>query len=233
MMRLVLTAFCALSFLSCSSRHICIDIEEYPGLEENTHYRLIIDTPNVSNSTDTVYWQNSKKYKLGLKESACDEYLAFVEVSKQDETGEYGQRLFRSVAAIDGNHITIKAFKKDSIILSGSKSNEYITNFWNGKMAEFSDDNILNDFFQNEIRNHPADLYGSFTYSLECLRQMMDSGEDLSLSVKADMLLKEIQHSDSYIYNHCVICPFLEVVIKAGDVSPFLVNEFISYMCPF
>ena len=100
-------------------------------------------------------------------------------------------------------------------------------------MAEFTDDNILNDFFQNEIRNHPADLYGSFIYSLECLRQMMNSSEDLSLSVMSEMLLKEIQHSDSYIYNHCVICPFLEVVIECGDVPPVLVHEFISYMCPF
>lgn len=235
-MKALITIFCTLFLLSCSvSRHICIDLEDYVGLDDkDVHFQMIIDNPNEPNSADTVYWQGSKKFKYELKETP-DDYLAFVEVSKLDED-DLEHRLFRSVAAIDGDNITIRVLKRDSVILSGSKSNECITNFWHGKILEGQ---IINDykdiicFCQNEIKNHPNDLYGAFIYSFEFIHQYRHIDESISPAIKAEMILDEIKHSDSYIYNHSVVRPFLDTIISAGDVSMTLKMAFISYMIPF
>lgn len=243
MRRTFLTVFCVISFLSCSSsRKIYIDMEDYVGLANDLHYRLIVDNPNVPNSADTVFWQGRKTIELKLKE-ASGEFLAFVEVSTLDETNEIAQRVFRSVAAIDGDVITIRAIKKDSVLLSGSNSNKDITNFWQSKISEDCircnnqhDFNILNGFFQDEIQKHPKDLYGSFIYSWECMMRIMQMAhidENISPCIKADMLKKEIEQSDTYMSSHCIIYPFLDTIITAGDYSPLLIYEFTSYMYPF
>ena len=227
--------------LSCSSsRQICIDIEDYVGLEDDSHYRMIIEIPNEPNSADTIYWQGSKRFRYAMKES-YDNCLSFVEVSELNDRDHFEHRLFRSVAAIDGDIITIKVYKRDSVMLSGSKSNESITDFWQGKMLQGYmknsndniDFNIIHDFCHNEIQNHSTDLYGAFIYSWECMLQLIDIDESIPPSIKAAMMLDEIKQSDSYISNHCVVHPFLDDIILAGDVSPLLINEFTSYMCPF
>lgn len=175
-----------------------------------------------------------------MKES-YDNCLSFVEVSELNDRDHFEHRLFRSVAAIDGDIITIKVYKRDSVMLSGSKSNESITDFWQGKMLQGYmknsndniDFNIIHDFCHNEIQNHSTDLYGAFIYSWECMLQLIDIDESIPPSIKAAMMLDEIKQSDSYISNHCVVHPFLDDIILAGDVSPLLINEFTSYMCPF
>ena len=234
-MRTLIPTVCAFLLLSCSSnRYICIDMEDFSGLEENFRYQMIIENPNEPNTADTVYWQGSKRFKYELKE-ITDDFLAFVEVSKMGDMNDAEQILFRSVAAIDGDNITVKAFKRDSIVLSGSKFNEYITDFWHGRIMdenlirEQNNTNIVHAFCQKEMNNHPNDLYGAFIFSWDCMIQMMNNFS----YEKTIMLQTEIKQSHSYISSHSVIRPYLEDIITAGDLSPLLVSDFTSYMCPY
>ena len=172
-------------------------------------------------------------------ESEIDEklhnILAFVEVSKLDSVGAVDRRLFRSVIATDGDMNTISVKEDGSIHLSGSESNENITRLWYGGMADnkigdLNDYRILNKFLQEEMRGHSTDLYGAYLQSLDYILRIGFAGDEEYSPCINDTY--EIESSGSYLFNHSVAIPYLEVATIAGVVSPLMMFDFFSYMFP-
>ena len=238
-MRKLLIVLCFLSLLSCSKPHrvhsICVDMGRYVSAGDSDSFRMTIEDP-INDAVDTIYWHGNKM------ESEIDEklhnILAFVEVSKLDSVGAVDRRLFRSVIATDGDMNTISVKEDGSIHLSGSESNENITRLWYGGMADnkigdLNDYRILNKFLQEEMRGHSTDLYGAYLQSLDYILRIGFAGEEeYSPCINAQRYTYEIESSGSYLFNHSVAIPYLEVVTIAGVVSPPIMFDFFSYMLP-
>lgn len=234
-----LSAFFVSSRSSSSSecRVLCVDMRECSGLDDDSRYQMVIYDPNDPASCDTVFWQGDKVIEHKVKMEDC---LAFVEVGKQEDGTDYYNTLFRSVVALDGERVTIKFSDANSVLLSGSRSNELISKFVHEPLEGVflpdlrEEDNktaLYDDFCTKEIERHPDDLYGAYMYSLKVLMHMSRiSGLDSSMSVEAGSLLDEIEKSDAYSVSHCVVAPFLQMIMIAGDLSPYVSYELISYL---
>lgn len=235
--------FSAFIVSSCSSssesRVLCVDMRECSDLDDHSRYQMVIYDPNEPASCDTVFWQGDKVIEHKVKMEDC---LAFVEVGKQEGAPDYYSSLFRSVVALDGERVTIKLSDANSVLLSGSRSNELISKFVHEPLEGVllpdlnEEDNMtaLYDFCTKEIERHPDDLYGAYIYSLKVLMHMSRiSGLDSSMSVEAGYLLDEIEKSDAYSVSHCVVSPFLQMIMIAGDLSPYVYYDFISYLFLF
>ena len=221
---------------SSESRVLCVDMRECSDLDDDSRYQMVIYDPDEPASCDTVFWQGDKVVEHEVKLEDC---LAFVEVGKQEDGTDYYNTLFRSVVALDGERVTIKLSDANSVFLSGSRSNELISKFVHEPLEgvllpdlnEEDHKTALYDFCMKEIERHPDDLYGAYMYSLKVLMHMSRiSGLDSSMSVEAGSLLDEIEKSDAYSVSHCVVSPFLQMIMRAGDLSPYVSYEFISYL---
>ena len=235
--------FSAFIMSSCSSsserRVLCVDMRECSGLDDDSRYQMVIYDPNDPASCDTVFWQGDKVIEHKVKMEDC---LAFVEVGKQEGAPDYYSTLFRSVVALDGERVTIKLSDANSVLLSGSRSNELISKFVHEPLEgvllpDLNEEDYMTalyDFCTKEIERHPDDLYGAYMYSLKVLMHMYRiSGLDSSMSVEAGSLLDEIEKSDAYSVSHCVVAPFLQMIMLAGDLSPYVSYELISYLFLF
>ncbi len=234
---LIIHFLSVLCFFSCSKSHsICVDMERFDSVSNSDSFRMTIEDPN-NKAIDTIYWHGNKiECEIDKR---LHNILAFIEVSKLDSTGTIDRQLFRSVIATDGNRTTICVKEDGSIHLSGSKSNENITRLWYKEMAKTKIEDVdnycsLNKFLQEEIKDHSTDLYGAYIQSLDyvLLRLFYACDKELSLGLNASVLIYEIESSNSFLSNHNVARPFLEAVQNAGDISPTLIFDFISYMIP-
>lgn len=236
--KLTLWATIALLFFSsCGHSHsITIDLRDYPGLDSDSKYAMIIENPNDSNSIDTIYWSGDKLFNWEMNNNS-QEYLAFVEVNKVGNDSTFEGQLFCSVVAIEDGGVTIRALKNDSIILQGSKSNEAINQFWYGEKGKSLNSEVekARAILSDEMKNHPDDLYGAFLYSwnvIICMTEA-DLDKDVSLLIKAVELKEEIEQFDSYVAKHCIITPsILDNVMEAGSISIPNYLRYIKSMYP-
>lgn len=223
---------------SCDySRYIGIDLNDYPDLEDNSQCKMIITNPNEPDFADTISW-NGKWIKYEMSDTK-QEYLAFVDIYKLDN--DYDKKLFCSVVAVEDGGVIIKAYSRDSIFLSGSKSNNLISNFWHGQTMKIKNMSTYNEkdsqclhnyhnYLNKEIDNHNEDLYGAFLYSLDIALRIMEYNEvDMSYSAFANKMKKEITDG-SYVSKHNIAMPILDCVITMGDLPLLYYFDFYQHM---
>ena len=242
MKKYALFAILTLLLTACASssrcRYLIIDMRDYVGLSNKEKYRMVFDNPRLKETPDTIYWSGDKSFKWEIPNDSS-EFLAFVEVSTLDEEGYVSKRLFRSVAAIDTDEVTIRATQRDSVFLSGSESNQNICRFWYMKAdldhAEITDTasfmwDYTQHFLQSEMQQHPNDLYGAYLYSIELFLHLATgySGGDSYTMLPA--LRAAMQHANTYYAEHNVFLPLLERIMEVGDVSAVIVYEYTSYL---
>lgn len=213
-----------------SSSLLKVDIQNYKGLSNDAQYRMIIENPCELEKSDTVYWLNNQLYQWEISR-ALQNYLAFIEVSVLDTTYDSYQSLFRTVAAMDGKSVIVKATDSNTIYLSGTESNEHINDFWHGQFEIDGNANLVDttivakNFMRQEIQKHPNDLYGAYLYSLNLFLRIIEMYE------KEDGDMLDDIASNSYYDSHNVATPFIEKILYVGDVSGLIVYEYTSYMC--
>ena len=232
---LLVLCFLMLAVLLCScssSRVLRVDLREYEGLEDGSHYMMVVHQPLKENLTDTVYWSGDKTGKMEIHYDDC---LAFVDVFQQGEEDGYEIRLFRCVAAIEGDKVTICARNRNDVSLSGTQSNELISGFLH---QEFQEEKQMREWITDGIEKHPNDLYGAYLYSLDVLFGLMEWATEQDLygeetpAIHAGRLRDEINQSSSYLSRHCVALPALEDVMMIGAVTPLVVKSVIGYLIP-
>lgn len=237
MKKILLFAFTAVLLAACSSspKSLRINLQDYQGLSDGERFRMTIDNPRLEQEPDTIYWSDDKDFEYTF-DGNPEEFLAFVEVVTVDEEGYSEKYLFSSVVAIDGEAV-ISARSDSSLTLSGTRSNDLITAFWhhplnNEDVFEEDMDARARAFMQEEMRQHPKDLYGAYLYSWDVFTRMCEAfdGEDTLPAVQA--LEEEIQSSNAYYAEHNVAEPFVGAVLNMGDISIFLIFHFVSYMYP-
>ena len=224
-----------------SQKSLCIDLTDFEGLKKNSHYQLIISDPCDYSKNDTLYWENEKTFTTPIDDSWGD-CLAFVNISLTDKEQNCTDRLASTVVALEEGDITIKAIRNGGIILSGSKSNEFISDLWKSGILMKSYKKFKNHL-KEELDKNSDNLYGAYLYSLDTAidmfagkasKEMLEATKgDCSPVLLAIWLTENIKMDDSYAAEKCISPVFFEEIKISGDVSPLIVNQFYKYMTPY
>lgn len=220
--------------ISCSSddkpRTLTIDMTGCAGLDDASSYRMVIHDPNFIYFADTVYWKDSKKFTYEFEDKSRD-FLAFIKVDKVDDEKNSEREIFRSIVAIDANTLTAGPDFLGRVHLSGSTSNELITDF------RISREQERHEALTEEMKAHPDDMYGSYLYSCYCMSEMARYIESINLydnsssaAVKASSLLIEAKDPDNFMTSHSVAGPFLNLFILGDGISEEALADFASYI---